>query len=401
MVSECRSEMEAVWLQHDRAYRDPSEVIAFGWGGVKIDPRLYDYEVSGKWWETLNDLGVTLLVTREYEHLLLSLRMDKVLGPRISMLELPHPSGVAVDSSRGVVHVAATRNPNLIIDLMPARGLMRRSDIESQESIDANPLLPVRARFLPGCLYIHDLVMVDGRLHANAVGENTVVRISDSGMYDRVWWPQCIETAGEAAFEQNYLQLNSIAAGQTIEKSFFSASTDEITEIRPGNPAFPVDRRGVIFSGTSRKPIARGLTRPHSARLKHGRVWVDNSGYGEVGFIDRGGFFPVFRLPGWTRGLCFWDRIIFVGTSRVLPRFRGYAPGVNMETARCGIHALNYETGEEVGSIIWPFGSQVFAVECLPEKFSTGLPFGTAEDRCEQAIKNLFYSYDVKSGMEE
>ena len=186
-----------------------------------------------------------------------------------------------------MVHVASTRNPNQIFDLMPLDGLLPRLDVE-EVSLHDKPLLPVRTRFYPGCLYTHDLAMIGGKLHANSVGQNAIVKLSGSGAYERVWWPKCIETDNGPVFGRNHLQLNSIAAGPTLETSFFSASTDEMTSLRPGDPSFPVDGRGVIFSGATREPIARGLTRPHSARLHNQRIWVENSGYGQVGYIDDG-----------------------------------------------------------------------------------------------------------------
>jgi uncharacterized protein (TIGR03032 family) len=196
-------------------------------------------------------------------------------------------------------------------------------------------------------------------------------------------------------FGRNHLQLNSIAAGDSVETSYFSASTDELTALRPGDPDFPVDRRGVIFSGASREPIARGLTRPHSARLRHDRVWVDDSGYGEVGFIEDERFRCVTRLPGWTRGLSFCDEVMFVGTSRVLPRFRQYAPGIQPETARCGIHAVDSRSGTILGSIFWPFGSQIFSVEHVPEEFTGGFPFCSDGSISEAQRRVLFYSFQM------
>src|SRR5262249_33613197 len=142
------------------------------------------------------------------------------------------------------------------------------------------PLVPVRARFLPGCLYLHDLAVMGGWLYANAVGHNAVVRLDDDGTFERVWWPRCVETKRGPVFGQNHLQLNSIAGGPGPEASSFSASADRRSRRRPGHRNFPVDRRGVVFSGATREPVARGLTRPHSARLHGGQVWVDNSGYG-------------------------------------------------------------------------------------------------------------------------
>src|SRR5262249_1101699 len=145
------------------------------------------------------------------------------------------------------------------------------------------PLVPVRSRFLPGALYLHDLAMVGGALHANAVGQNAIVRIHEDGRWERVWWPRCVEARRGSLFGRNYLQLNSIAAGATLSASYFSASTDAPSPRRPGHRNFAVDGRGVIFSGATREPVVRGLTRPHSARLHDGRLWVDNSGYGGVG----------------------------------------------------------------------------------------------------------------------
>lgn len=383
---------EAIWADQNDEFRDPAEIVGCGHDMGSGDPRLFDFEISGKWWETLDDLAITLLVSREYEHLLLSMTVDRQSGPLIRMMRMPHPSGLAVDRVRGVVHVACTRNPNQIFDLVPSQGLIPRLDVEEMR-LDEKPLVPVRTRFLPGCLYIHDLAMVGDQLHANSVGQNAIVKLSPSGDHERVWWPKCVESENGPVFGRNHLQLNSIAAGETLEASFFSASTDEITRERPGDPDFPVDRRGVIFSGASRGAIARGLTRPHSARLWGNRIWVDNSGYGEVGFVEGEKFRSVSRLPGWTRGLCFVGGVMFVGTSRVLPRFKQYAPGLDVDEGLCGIHAIDVSTGETLGSIIWPFGSQVFAVEWVPADFTSGLPFGPDRASPESHEKLLFYSF--------
>ena len=91
---------------------------------------------------------------------------------------------------------------------------------------------------------------------------------------------------GVPDFGRNFIQLNSIAAGKTLKQSFFSASSDSIGTRVPGQRNYPVDGRGVIFSGASREPVVRGLTRPHSARLWRRRLLVDNSGYGEFGLVD-------------------------------------------------------------------------------------------------------------------
>jgi uncharacterized protein (TIGR03032 family) len=355
-------------------------------GAAELDPSVLRYRTSGSWWECLESAGITLLVTREYEHLVIALSV--VRGkPLVSYLTLPHPSGLAVDRRTNVVHIASTRNPNQIYDLAPVNEVLPRFDVRLRR-IPAT-LMPVRARMFPGSLYIHDLAFVGNRLHANAVGHNAVIRIGEK-RFEYAWWPRCVETRTGVLVQQNHLQLNSIAAGASLRSSYFSASTDRVLRLRPGDPKFPVDRRGVVFSGATREPIASGLTRPHSARLRRGQVWLLNSGYGEYGHIEGGSFHNVATLPGWTRGLCFHRRVAFAGTSRVLPRFRQYAPGLRVDRAICGVHAIDAESGRVLGSLTWPGGNQIFAIDWVPRRVAETLPFvmGAAAPPL-----SLFYAY--------
>lgn len=379
-----------LWARQDAEWRDPSGA-AHPWPST-TDSTLLKMRIRGGFWEALARKQVTLLVTREYEHLMLALAVvDGV--PRVSYWPMPHPSGIAVDQARGVVYVASTRNPNQVYQLAPAVGLLPRLDIAGG-TLEGRPLLPVRSQFFPGCLYIHDLAIIGGTLHANAVGENAVVRIDDDGSRERVWWPRCIEAAGSAAFGRNHIQLNSIAAGSDISGSYFSASTDGISTRRPGHRNFSVDGAGVIFSGATREPITRGLTRPHSARFgPDGTLWVANSGYGQVGVIRDGRFESVAALPGWTRGLALHGGIAYVGTSRVIPRFRRYAPGIDGRRSVCGLHAVDTASGDLLGSVVWPGGNQIFGVDWIPQSLATGLPLPASGRRSREREKRLFYAF--------
>jgi uncharacterized protein (TIGR03032 family) len=242
---------------------------------------------------------------------------------------------------------------------------------------------------------MHDLALIDGVLHANSVGQNAIIRLGEDGRAEHVWWPKCIEAEGGPIFGQNHIQLNSIAAGDDLAHSFFSASAEKISARRPGHKNFLVDRRGVIFSGETREPIARGLTRPHSARLYKGNIWVDNSGYGELGTVDRMAFVPLARMPGWTRGLAFHGDIAFVGTSRVLPRFSQYAPGIKVDESICGLHAVDTQSGRVLGSLMWPYGNQIFGIEFLPRQISAGFPFQAQTRRDGSLNKKLFYAFTL------
>lgn len=407
---------------HASAWRDPAEVIGFPGSAAAPLPEHLLGEERDDWWGLLAELQITLLVSREYEHLLLTLG-SPAGEPHVTFLQVPHPSGIAVDHASGVVHVACTRNPNQVLDLAPAKGVLHRRDAVVPERA-AGVLVPTRSRYYPGSLYLHDLAFIGGELHANAVGHNAIVRLPDAGGFERVWWPRSVAIDGRPDHGLNHLQLNSIAAGPDLAGSWFSASGAAPGARRPGDPEYPVDRLGVLFDGATGEPAVTGLTRPHSARWHAGDLWVDNSGYGELWRVPMaatpGGAQTatkgiahsattgiarsvdaevIARLPGWTRGLAFHGDFAFVGTSRVLPRFHAYAPGLDPDTSYCGIHAVDLRTGRVEASLSWPGGNQIFAIEVLPTTMSAGLPGLATSTGSLPADANFYYSVTLEEDL--
>jgi uncharacterized protein (TIGR03032 family) len=372
----------ALFEEDGRALRDPAQVIPLPSSTPFLAGDRLAHRVRGDFWGVLGRLEIRLLVTREYEHLLLSLGVSANGRPDVSWLPLPHPSGVAVERRTGKVTVALTRNPNQLLELTSRRG---------EDAAGApGALLPARTTFLPGSTYLHDLAYVGGRLHAAAVGKNLVAAVDADGALVPCWWPAIMDRGGGPDTRRNWLQLNSIAAGDTIEDSFFTASTSRRLRYPPGHLRFASDRQGVVYSGRTREVITTGLTRPHSARLDGASLWVDDSGYGTVGVIRDNVYAPVRKLPGWTRGLSIHGSVAFVGTSRLLPAFAHYAPGVNK--AVCGIHAIDTRSGELLGSLTWPMGNQIFAIEWIDAGQTSGLPYNRARSAQTAQLRDLFYN---------
>jgi uncharacterized protein (TIGR03032 family) len=383
--------LEPKWAEHAASWRDPVAVVAGSEKTAAVDRGLLRSRIRGPFWEILHERELTLIVTREYEHLATGLATHGG-RPWPTHLPLPHPSGVAYDADRRVLYVAATRNPNQVLTMAPVAAVRERSDVPGEVPA-GHPLMALRTWFLPGCLYLHDLALVGGALHANAVGENAVVRFDEGGRARRAWWPRAIEGDAGPDFTRNYLQLNSIAAGPDLARSFFSASTDRIGHRRPGHRNLAVDGRGVIIGGATREPVVRGLTRPHSARLHRGDVWVANSGYGELGVCRDGRYEPVARLAGWTRGLCLAGDLAFVGTSRVIPRFRRYAPGLEIDRSECGVHVVDLIRGEVVASVVWAKGNQIFAVEAVPSSVTDGFVHPSTGRSSARDVARLYYTF--------
>ena len=75
---------------------------------------------------------------------------------------------------------------------------------------------------------------------------------------------------------------------------------------------------GLVVDVASNQIVATGLSMPHSPRLHEGRLWLLNSGTGELGTIDLadGRFEPVCFCPGYLRGLAFHGGYAIVGMSK-------------------------------------------------------------------------------------
>ncbi len=64
------------------------------------------------------------------------------------------------------------------------------------------------------------------------------------------------------------------------------------------------------------------------------------------------------------------------------------------------MHALDTRTGRVLGSILWPFGNQIFAVEPVPGRETRGLPFAAgrrARDR-EFELRHAYQTTEEDRG---
>lgn len=360
--------------------------------------RLSEYRVEGVWWELLAELRLSLAVSREYEHLLYLIHSDAG-APLVSVLELPHPSGICYDGGRRRLIVSSTRTPNQLIEFrLIEPGLPNDLAPETAVHPDGSLFVPVLKYFLAGSLYTHDVALIDDELCLTATGHNFLARVLRDGGWERVWWPRCLDRLDRDRFNQNYLQLNSVTPAGSIDDCFFTAFADETTGPKPWKGGFGPTGKGVVFRGATRDVIARGLTCPHSARVLDDRVWLCNSGYGEVGFLEPGQspwkFEAVLRLPGFTRGLAFAGRYGFVGLSKIIPSYERYAPGVPTASSQCGVVAFDRLTGERVASLTWTNGYQIYDVQGLPGLVRPLLPsFAKGADGINHYLR--FHGWDL------
>ncbi|MEQ8820802.1 MAG: TIGR03032 family protein [Sumerlaeia bacterium] len=117
------------------------------------------------------------------------------------------------------------------------------------------------------------------------------------------------------------------------------------------------DRRtggGIVMDVRTGEVVCEGLSMPHSPRLYQDKLWVLNSGEGELGYVDKEQkkFVPVAFCPGYLRGLAFHGHYAIVGMSKCRKErtFSGLPLDEKLKQkdtdARCGLMVVDLRTGD-------------------------------------------------------
>jgi uncharacterized protein (TIGR03032 family) len=200
-----------------------------------------------------------------------------------------------------------------------------------------------------GDLNVHDLVL---DRHGRTLFVNTdfscLAAHRPGYSFDPVWQPPFI---GKLAAEDR-CHLNGLAL-QDGEAAYATACSSS------DSPAgWRHQRRdgGVVMHIPSSEVVAGGLSMPHSPRWHDGRLWLLNSGTGELGFIDGTRFHPVTYCPGFVRGLAFVGGFAVVGLSKLRSSsLSGLALderlAADQQSSQCGLRIIELKTGQVVHSL--------------------------------------------------
>jgi uncharacterized protein (TIGR03032 family) len=131
---------------------------------------------------------------------------------------------------------------------------------------------------------------------------------------------------------------------------------------------------GCVIDVQTGEPIVAGLCMPHSPRWYRDRLWLLNSGTGELGFVDmaEGTFEPLTFCPGYLRGLAFWRDWALVTLS--LPRHRTFE-GLPLKErlaqrgaeAQCGLYVIDLNSGHVVHTVrLEGIFTELYDVAVLP-----------------------------------
>lgn len=128
---------------------------------------------------------------------------------------------------------------------------------------------------------------------------------------------------------------------------------------------------GILIDIPSNQIICRGLSMPHSPRWYREELWVLESGNGSLAKVDlsSGKLTTVAQVPGFTRGLAFWENLAFIGLSQIRETavFSGLPITKSLTERNCGVWVVNIDTGEIIAFLRFEGGVQeIFAIGIIP-----------------------------------
>ncbi|TWU58275.1 TIGR03032 family protein [Rubripirellula reticaptiva] len=319
--------------------------------------------------EILDHFGISVMVTTYQAGRLVMLRSQNGLL-NTHFRSFDKPMGLAVGEHRLAVGAATSIWEFHDLPAVSEK-LDAKANAGAEHPVQHDACFLPRATHWTGDIQIHEMAWVGHGADADLWAVNTrfscLCRRSDRYSFEPIWRPRFIDQYIPA----DCCHLNGLAMrdGEVRYVTALGETSDAggwRTNKRDG---------GILIDMRADEVIARGLSMPHSPRWYRDRLWVLQSGLGEIGYVDAasGGYESVASLPGFTRGLSFVGPLAFIGLSQIRESaVFGGIPIADRELADrvCGVWVVNIESGETVGFVKFEDAVQeIFAVEVLPARY--------------------------------
>jgi uncharacterized protein (TIGR03032 family) len=149
-------------------------------------------------------------------------------------------------------------------------------------------------------------------------------------------------------------------------------------------------RGGCLVEVASGEVISRGLSMPHSPRWYDGRLWLLESGTGQLVLVDptTGHRQRVAELPGFARGLALVGPYAFVGLSKIrgASAMGGVPLADRREQLKCGVAVVDLRSGQFAAFLEFQTAvEEIFDVQLLP-----GLRFPEVIGFQQETIQHTF-----------
>ncbi|WP_193200458.1 TIGR03032 family protein [Nostoc sp. MG11] len=219
----------------------------------------------------------------------------------------------------------------------------RYGECVSEALLQADRLYVPRTAYTTGDVNAHEVVLDDvGKVIFVNTDFSCLASLSPDYNFVPIWQPPFISKL----VAEDRCHLNGLAMVEGKPGYVTACST---TDTAAGWRNHRLDG-GVVIDVVHNEIIATGLSMPHSPRWYQGKLWLLNSGTGELGYIQDNQFHPITFCPGFVRGLAFWQNFAFVGLSQL--RSQSFI-GLTLEKRliaqgnrpQCGLMVIDLQTG--------------------------------------------------------
>jgi uncharacterized protein (TIGR03032 family) len=197
-----------------------------------------------------------------------------------------------------------------------------------------------------GDLDVHDIAVDrSGRTLFVNTAYSCLATTSERYSFTPLWQPPFVSRL----VPEDRCHLNGLALADGVPAYATAVSRSDVVggwrERRHGG--------GLVIDVRTGEIVVEDLSMPHSPRMHDGKLWVLNSGSGELGWVDleRHRFEPVAFCPGFLRGLAFAGNFAIVGLSKQRKErtFSGLALDERLKEkdaeARCGLWVIELTSG--------------------------------------------------------
>ncbi|MEL4897787.1 TIGR03032 family protein [Crocosphaera sp. Alani8] len=242
--------------------------------------------------------------------------------------------------------------------------------------------------YITGDLDIHDIGVPQNNKKPIFINTlfSCLATVSETHSFKPLWKPPFISKLAA----EDRCHLNGLAMRNGEPYSVTMVSQSDVAEGWRENRI----NGGCVMDITNNEIIADGLSMPHSPRWYREKLWILNSGTGELGFIDleTGKFNPVTFCPGYLRGFTLYKDFAVVGTSEIRDNktFQGLpldeTLATKKATPRCSLLVIDLKTGDIVHSLrIEGVIKELYDVAILPN-FCTPMAIGFRSEEIRRVI---------------
>ena len=279
-------------------------------------------------------------------------------GRQVTLLmrQFDKPLGLAAVGRRLVV---AARHDVWLLANAPALA----HDYQEDQPGRYDALYLPRATYHTGDLHTHDLAVDAEGMLLVATRFSCLARLSYDFSFSPLWKPSFVSDL----VPEDRCHLNGLAVRDGQARYVTALGTTDT----PGAWREAKATGGVVVDISTDQVVLDGLAMPHSPRWHDGRLWLLNSGAGELLTVDpaTGAREIICVLPGYLRGLSFVGTYALVGMSKIREKhiFGGLPIQQRYAQLHCGVAVIDTRNGREVGMFEYTSGcEEIYDVQFLP-----------------------------------